>query len=153
MNILTVKSHNPLYSDWDCVCAKACPTLCDPMDCRWGNWGPEQQYKCLCSVASIVSDSAIVAGPGSSVHGILQARILEWLLCPPPGDLPDPGIEPKSLASLALAGGFFTTSATWESHADWGSIAKQTAWDGCSYKSTSLSWGQGKLLSHVLVKP
>ena len=30
--------------------------------------------------------------PGSSVHGIFQARILEWLPCPPPGDLPDPGI-------------------------------------------------------------
>ena len=52
--------------------------------------------------------------PGSSVHGILQARVLEWLLCPPPGDLPDPGIEPPSLMSPVLAGGFFTTSATWE---------------------------------------
>ena len=31
-----------------------------------------------------------------------------------PGDLPDPGIEPKSLMAPALAGGFFTTSATWE---------------------------------------
>ena len=28
--------------------------------------------------------------PGSSVHGILQARILEWVACPPSGDLPDP---------------------------------------------------------------
>ena len=36
--------------------------------------------------------------------------------CPPPGDLPDPGIEPMSLISLALAGRFFTTSATWEAH-------------------------------------
>ena len=52
--------------------------------------------------------------PGSSVHGILQARVLEWLLCPPPGDLPDPGIEPPSLMSPVLAGGLFTTSATWE---------------------------------------
>ena len=33
---------------------------------------------------------------------------------PTPGDLPDPGIEPESLTSLALAGGFFTTSITWE---------------------------------------
>ena len=31
-----------------------------------------------------------------------------------PGNLPDPGIEPTSLASPALAGGFFTTSAMWE---------------------------------------
>ena len=52
--------------------------------------------------------------PGSSIHGILQARILEWVACPPPGDLPDPGIKPASLMSPALAGGFFTTSATWE---------------------------------------
>ena len=32
--------------------------------------------------------------------GILQARILEWLPCPSPGDLPDPGIEPLSLCLL-----------------------------------------------------
>ena len=31
-----------------------------------------------------------------------------------PGDLPDPGIQPVSLKSSALAGGFFTISATWE---------------------------------------
>ena len=36
------------------------------------------------------------------------------LPCPPPGDLPNLGIEPTSLVSPALAGGFFTTSATWE---------------------------------------
>ena len=35
-------------------------------------------------------------------------------LCPPPEDLPSPGIEPASLVSLALEGKFFTTSATWE---------------------------------------
>jgi len=29
--------------------------------------------------------------------GILQARILEWVPCPPPGDLPDPGTEPVVL--------------------------------------------------------
>ena len=32
----------------------------------------------------------------------------------PPGDLPNPGIKPASLLSSALAGRFFTTSATWE---------------------------------------
>ena len=36
------------------------------------------------------------------------------LPCPPPGDLPDPGIEPMSLMSPALAGRFLTTSTTWE---------------------------------------
>ena len=44
--------------------------------------------------------------PGSSVHGIFQARTLEWVAISSPGDLPDPGIK---LASPALAGGFFTT--------------------------------------------
>ena len=36
------------------------------------------------------------------------------LPCPPSGDLPNPGIEPASLTSSALAGGFFTTITTWE---------------------------------------
>ena len=49
------------------------------------------------------------SSPGSSVHGISQARILEWAAIPFPGDLPNSGIEPMSLASPALAGGFFTT--------------------------------------------
>ena len=40
----------------------------------------------------------------ASLHGISQAKILEWVACPFPGDLPDPGIEP---VSPALAGGFF----------------------------------------------
>jgi len=54
--------------------------------------------------------------PGSSVCGILQTRILEWVavLEDPPGDLPNPGIEPASLMFPALAGRFFTTTATWE---------------------------------------
>ena len=48
--------------------------------------------------------------PGSSVHGILQARILELgLPLPSPEDLPNPGIEPSSPVSPALAGQFFTT--------------------------------------------
>ena len=51
-----------------CLVTQLCLTLCNPMDC-----GP----------------------PGSSVHGILQARILEWVACPPPVDLPNPGIEPR----------------------------------------------------------
>ena len=39
--------------------------------------------------------------PGSSVHGILQTRILEWVAIPSPGDLPDPGIEHGSPALQA----------------------------------------------------
>ena len=48
--------------------------------------------------------------PGSSVHGISQARVLEWVAISVPGDLPDPGIELMSPASPAMAGRFFTTA-------------------------------------------
>ena len=63
-----------------CVCTHAkslqfCLTLCDPMDHSL---------------------------PDFPVHGVLQARILEWLPCCPPGDLPDPGIEPASPVPPAL---------------------------------------------------
>ena len=44
--------------------------------------------------------------PGSSFHGISQARILEWVAIASPGDLPDPGIKPTP---PALAGRFFPT--------------------------------------------
>ena len=49
--------------------------------------------------------------PGSSVHGISQARILEWVAISFSGDLPHPGTEPAAPALagrfLPLAGGFF----------------------------------------------
>ena len=62
---------------------QSCPTLCSPVD-----------YSLL----------------GSLVHGILQSRILEWVTMLFSGDLLDPGMEPASLVSSALAGGFFTIS-------------------------------------------
>ena len=46
--------------------------------------------------------------PGSSVHGILQARTLEWLPCLPPDGLPKPGIKCVAPLPPALAGRFFT---------------------------------------------
>ena len=46
--------------------------------------------------------------------GFSREGYLRGLPCPPPEDLPNPGIEPMSLTSPALAGKFFTTSATWE---------------------------------------
>ena len=61
-----------------------------------------------------LSDSVDCSPPGSSVHGILQARILEWVAFPSTGDLPNPGIEPASFILLTLAGGLFTTRATWK---------------------------------------
>jgi len=43
--------------------------------------------------------------------GFSRQEYWSGLPCPPPGDLPDPGIEP---ASLVLVGGFFIMNATWE---------------------------------------
>ena len=52
--------------------------------------------------------------PGFSVHGIFQARILEWVAMTSSRGLPDTGIKHISLMSPALAGRFFITSTTWE---------------------------------------
>ena len=52
--------------------------------------------------------------PGFSVHGISRQEYWSGLPFPSPEDLPDSGTEPVSLASLALAGGFFTHWTTWE---------------------------------------
>ena len=49
-------------------------------------------------------------------RGFSRQEYWSGLPCPPPGDLPDPGIEFESLMSPALPGGFFTTNATWEAH-------------------------------------
>ena len=48
--------------------------------------------------------------------GFSRQQYWNGLPCPPPGDLPDPGIKPASLTFPALAGRFFTTSTTWEAH-------------------------------------
>ena len=66
-----------------------CLTLCYPMDCSL---------------------------PGSSVHGVPRQEHWSELPFPPLGDLADPGIKLESPVSLTLAGGLFTTSATWETH-------------------------------------
>ena len=58
------------------------PTLCNPMDC---------------------------SPPGSSFHGILQAKMLEWEAISSPKGFSNLGIEPTSITSPALAGIFFTT--------------------------------------------
>ena len=74
-------------------------------------------FVCMCLVASVVSSSCDpmdCSPPGSSVHKISRQEYWSGLPFPLPGDLPDPGIEPRSLTSPALAGGFTTTSATWE---------------------------------------
>ena len=69
--------------------------LCDPVDC---------------------------SPPGSSLHGILQAGILEWVAMPFSRGSSHSGIEPMSRTSPALAGGFFTTHATREDPEYWSGL-------------------------------
>ena len=64
----------------------------------------------------------LFATPWSILHqaplpmGFSRQEYWSGLLYPPPGDLPDAGIKPPSLTSLALAGRFLTISTTWEAH-------------------------------------
>ena len=55
-----------------------------------------------------------VARQASLSIGFSKQKCWSGLPCPPPGDLPDPGIETVPLRSPALAGVFCTTSTTWE---------------------------------------
>ena len=64
-------------------------------------------YSCL-----ILCNSIDGSPPGSSVHGILQTRRLEWVVISFSRGYSPPKIEPVSPVSHALAGRFFTTSAT-----------------------------------------
>ena len=54
--------------------------------------------------------------PDFSVSGIFQARDWSGLPFPPPGNLPDAGIEPEFLTSPVLVSGFFTTEAPGKSY-------------------------------------
>ena len=59
-----------------------------------------------------------VAHQASLCMGYFRQEYWSGLSFPPPGDLPNPGIEPVSLASPTSAGGFFSSSATWEALAE-----------------------------------
>ena len=69
---------------------------------------------------SVISDSFVT--PWTLAHqaplamGFFGQDDWSGLPCPPAGDLPNPGTEPESLKSPALAAGVFTTSVTWEAH-------------------------------------
>ena len=65
-----------------------------------------------CSHVQLFVTSVAYQAPLSM--GFPRREYWSGLPSPPPGHLPDPGIEAKSLMSPALADGFFITSATWE---------------------------------------
>ena len=83
-----------------------------------------------CSVVSNSFDILDYSSPGSSVHGIFQARIREWVVISLPRDLPDAGIEPHLLCLL---------------HWQVDSLLL-AIWEACSWsfpKSSDESWSQG----------
>ena len=52
--------------------------------------------------------------PGSSVHGVLQARLLEWIVMPSSKGSSQPSDQTRVSYVSWISGGFFTTNATWE---------------------------------------
>ena len=71
--------------------------LKEPADPGWK--GSKVKLKSESVSYSVVSDFLWLMDcgpPGSSVHGILQARILQWIAIPSPEEFPDPGIKPRS---------------------------------------------------------
>ena len=91
-------------------------------------------YPCLLSHFSCVqlfANCMNCSPTGSSVHENLQARILQQVAMPPPGDLPNPGTEMVSLTSPELAGGFFTTSAPCEAQYLFSSVQFSSVTPSC----------------------
>ena len=69
---------------------------------------------CATSLRSCLTLATLwtVACQGPLSMGFSRQEYWSGLPCPPPGNLPNPGIEPTSLMSPALAGGFFTSSTS-----------------------------------------
>ena len=101
---------SPLFYCSTCYIAKLpvqCLIFSLSIPCSQGSAKPLQ----LCPV---LRDPINHSLPGSYVHGIIQATILECFAISFSRDLPDLGIKAVSLKSPALAGGFFTTRAIWK---------------------------------------
>ena len=71
---------------------------------------------CVCVYIHIYTHTHVHAKLYLCPWGFSRQEYWIGLPCPPPGALPNSGIEPISLMSPALAVRFFTTSATWETH-------------------------------------
>ena len=78
----------------------------------------------LCAVLSLFSRVQLFATLSTRAHqaplsmGLSRQEYWSGLPFPTPGDLRDPGMNPPSLASPALADELFTTSTTWEAQYD-----------------------------------
>ena len=101
---------------------QSCPTLCDPVNCT---------------------------PPGSSVHGILQARILELIAIP----FSREASRPRDRTSMSWAGRFFNTCATWKAqyhfiYRIWNMIQMNLLWNGnrlmdIENRLVVAMWGEG----------
>ena len=87
--------------------------------CMRGESGKERTRVCVCALSHFsrvrLSAAPWTAAPQAPLSmGFFRQEYWSGVPCPPPGDLPDPGMEPASLTSPALASRFFTTRAAWE---------------------------------------
>ena len=101
-----------------------------------------------CQVTSVMSNALwpyglYIACQAPLSMGFSRQEYQSGLPCSPPRDLPNPGMEPTSLMSPALAGRFFTTTATWEALKQSLAHYKVSMWsERCSVMSDSL-WPHG----------
>ena len=110
--------HFPFTHSSGCIALSHCGfNLHFPVESR--SWAPFNIDAC---VLSCVRHVRVFATLGAVVcqallsMGFSRGECLSGLLCPPPGDLPDPGIKPASFMPPSLPGVFFTSRATWEAH-------------------------------------
>ena len=92
-----------------CVCAQSCLTLCNPRDC---------------------------SPPGSPVHGVLPARILEWVSTPSSRESSWPA---NWTLISCIAGRFFTHWTTWEAQFTCRILQLWVTWVGCCYRQAHQS--------------
>ena len=103
--------HKRKNGEWAASCTSGQGQPLSPAS-LWLWWAASVCVLIHCSRVQLFATLWAVSHQAPFSMGILQARTLERVAMPPPGDPPDPGIEPTSLMSTVLAGGFFTTSTT-----------------------------------------
>ena len=99
---------------WICVCLCVCVWFYAVSRCikRFENISNDGTHLCVCGVQFFAAPWTVAHQTPLSMEFSRQEYWSELPLSTP-GDVPNPGVEPTSLKSPALAGGFFTTSTTW----------------------------------------
>ena len=104
------------------ACLSHCMCMHEIVPCKDNGWSFARNHGCVLSCFSRVQffeTPRTVALQAPLTVGFSRQEHWSGLPCPPPGDLPHPGIEPMSLMSPALVGGFFTISITLEAPEPW----------------------------------